>query len=249
MASTQHSPKTHEVASGADFLGSPVVNQLIQRIHLLDANPVQSIQIPIDDNVLWVNSPSPKSERLFHGHSSAHILSRDAIAFQHDINDSQYSLNSRRTQPGLEFSSRNTDVTPQHESSNIWVAEQSLWELPPADLMTLLLDAYFDNAFFPVIHRPLFEKQLREGLHKQEPAFLRLVFLLCANGAKWCDDPRVVDGRWPVSLSAGYHWFKQLELWPRNLLVVPRLTLWDAQSFVVSLKFWDRIFDRQDARF
>ncbi|CAE6469398.1 unnamed protein product [Rhizoctonia solani] len=233
-ASSGHLPEIHKSAPGTNFLGSPALAQLVQRMRLLDAEPGQSIQDLIDDNVLWVDASSTQFERLFHGYSSAHILSRDAIEFRHDINGSQHLPNFRRAHTRSGFLGHRSDMKPHHESSsNAWVVEHSIWELPPDDLMPTLLDAYFDNTFFPVVHRPLFEKQLREELHKREPAFLRLVLLVCANGAKWCDDPRVVDGRWPVSLSAGYRWLKQLELWPRNLLTIPRLTLWDAQGLVI----------------
>ncbi|CAE6338505.1 unnamed protein product [Rhizoctonia solani] len=115
----------------------------------------------------------------------------------------------------------------------LWETEHTLLELPPDDLMPILLNSYFDNTFIPVVHRQLFEKQLREGLHRQEKSFLRLVLLVCANGARWCSDPRVLDERWPVSRSAGHRWFRQFELWHKSVITFHQLSLWDAQLLVL----------------
>ncbi|KAF8754656.1 Fungal specific transcription factor domain [Rhizoctonia solani] len=225
----------HDTSSlQASPLSSPALTELIQRMRLLGTDSCSEGQGLIDSNTLWADSAFTKSyERIFHGHSSTHVLSRDAAAFrqEHSIGDLKNS-SSIGTAWSLPESWRTDRAITQHHEHTLSdrMMEHLLGELPPVDLMPVLLDAYFDNTFFPVIHRPLFVKQLGEGVHRREPSFLRLVFLVCANGARWCDDPRVLDERWPVPLSAGHRWFRQLDLWPRSILSLSRLTLWDAQS-------------------
>jgi hypothetical protein len=97
--------------------------------------------------------------------------------------------------------------------------------------MPILIDVFFKAAFFPVIHRGMFEKQLNDGFHKRNGTFLRIVLLICATGARWCDDPRVLDRRWPVPLSAGYQWFKQLSYGEKSFAEDTKLE--DAQLQVV----------------
>lgn len=45
----------------------------------------------------------------------------------------------------------------------------------------------------PLLHRPTFERAIKEGLHLQDPKFGANVLLVCANGARFCDDPRVLS--------------------------------------------------------
>ncbi|KAF8695720.1 Fungal specific transcription factor domain, partial [Rhizoctonia solani] len=229
----------HDTSSlQASPLSSPALTELIQRMRLLGTDSCSDGQGLVDSNALWADNAFTKSyERVFHGHSSTHVLSRDAAAFrqEHSIGDIQNSSGTS-TAWSLPESSRTDRAVTQHYEHTLSdrMMKHLLGELPPVDLMPVLLDAYFDNTFFPVIHRPLFLKQLGEDVHRREPSFLRLVFLVCANGARWCDDPRVLDERWPVPLSAGHRWFRQLDLWPRSILSLSRLTLWDAQSTVLT---------------
>jgi hypothetical protein len=190
-----------------------------------------------DGNAMWEAAPTNLNHPRYYGHSSSCVLSRDALVLRHDIHSGQpRSSSANRSFPRAEFwySSGIEKKLLQQHAYGLWEAEKMMLELPPKDLMPILLDAYFRNTFFPIIHRQLFETQLRDGVHKQEKTFLRLVLLVCANGARWCDDPRVFDERWPVSRSAGHQWFGQFEMWHRNLVVTNELSLWDAQILVVS---------------
>lgn len=106
-------------------------------------------------------------------------------------------------------------------------------DLPPSDLIPSLLDGYFGNVniILPILHRPLFESQLRDGLHMRDGEFLRLLLVVCAVGARWCDDPRVLEERWPVRLSAGYRWFRSA--YQDYAGVVYRSSLWNVQFLTV----------------
>ncbi|CAE6355079.1 unnamed protein product [Rhizoctonia solani] len=222
-----------QISSGVDLAESPTLSQFIRQSRLAEFG---SKAIVDDENAVWEAASTNLHEPRYYGHSSTCILSRDAIVLRHDCHNGRVSSSlSSGTYLRPEFWNSSAIETRllQQNVHGIWEAEQMMHELPSDDLMPILLDAYFSNTFFPVIHRKLFEKQLRDEGHKREKSFLRLVLLVCANGARWCDDPRVLDERWPVSRSAGHRWSRQFELWHRNLLITNELSLWDAQTLVL----------------
>ena len=94
--------------------------------------------------------------------------------------------------------------------------------LPPPDLMKKLLDAYFlhYNMFIPILHRPTLEQKIKEGLHLRDQGFGAVFLLVCANGSRVIDDPRVQtdDGRVP-----GWQWFEQVETARWTYMERPRL--------------------------
>ena len=65
-------------------------------------------------------------------------------------------------------------------------------DLPSDDLLDHLVGIFFDriNIFFPFLHRPTFELDLKRRKH--ETKFGGLVILLCAAASRYSDDPRVV---------------------------------------------------------
>ncbi|CUA68737.1 putative transcriptional regulatory protein C1683,13c [Schizosaccharomyces pombe 972h-] [Rhizoctonia solani] len=188
-----------------------------------------------DENSVWEAKSANLEARRYYGHSSTCVLSRDAIFLRHDSH-ADYNLSSGLSSnyPRAKFwTPTATEIKRLQRPYELWETENMLLELPSDDLMPTLLNSYFDNTFFPVVHQRLFEKQLREGLHKHDKSFLRLVLLVCANGARWCDDPRVLDERWPISRSAGHRWFRQFELWHKSVVTFHQLSLWDAQVLVL----------------
>lgn len=223
--------------SVSTFLDTPAISRLVQQVRLANVGSTWPNLDVSNEDVVWDASSSTKpDEPRYHGQSSSEVLSRDAGIFRNGYNASILST-VPTTYRRPEFW-RPTTAEMRVLNPSCWELMDGLdRELPPADLLPTLVDAYFDNAFFPVIHRPLFEKQLREGLHLREIAFLRVVLLVCACGARWCDDPRVLDDRWPVSLSAGYRWVRHFTTGRRSL-VGPQLSLWDAQGLVVSVGVW-----------
>lgn len=48
------------------------------------------------------------------------------------------------------------------------------------------------NAYVPVLHLPLFLAALADGLHLRDPEFGSVLLLVCALGARFSDDPRVL---------------------------------------------------------
>lgn len=81
-------------------------------------------------------------------------------------------------------------------------------DFPDDDLLRHLTDVYFDvpNTLFPVLHRPTFERELREGLHKRDWYFGAVVLMVCASASRYTDDPRVLLPGTSDQRSAGWKW-------------------------------------------
>jgi hypothetical protein len=190
-----------------------------------------------DDDAVWDAASSTKQdEPRYHGQSSSEVLFRDASMFRNGYHSDSLLSAVPTTHRRKEFW-RPTMAEKMQLERDPWETEDGLsLELPPEDLLQTLSDAFFKNTMMPIIHRPSFEKQLEQGLHRRNGMFLRVVLLVCANGARWYDDPRALDDRWPVPLSAGYRWFRQFEPWHK--LFVDIISLQDAQLLVVSKVGW-----------
>ncbi|KAF9526530.1 fungal-specific transcription factor domain-containing protein [Crepidotus variabilis] len=105
------------------------------------------------------------------------------------------------------------------------------YTFPPEDLMVSLIDLYFIhlNPLLPVLHRPIFERSIKQGLHLRNTEFGATVLLVCAHGSKYSEDPRVmVDGS-NTWLSSGWNWYKQVRGLGQQL--PPRCTLYTLQVF------------------
>jgi hypothetical protein len=101
----------------------------------------------------------------------------------------------------------------------------------------LLVDLYFINmnSFLPLLHRPTFEKALREGVHHRDDGFAAVVLLVSAVGSRFSDDPRVILEGTNSPHSAGWSWFHQVQMVRRSLFSPP--SLYDLQVYCVSCIF------------
>lgn len=86
-----------------------------------------------------------------------------------------------------------------------------------------LVDLFFAhvNVYFPVLHRPTFERSIGEGLHKRHQEFGSLVLAVCATAARYSDDPRVfIDiSAENTAHTAGWKWFQQVRPMKSSFLV------------------------------
>jgi hypothetical protein len=99
---------------------------------------------------------------------------------------------------------------------------------PPDDLLSKLIDSYFThvNVITPLLHRPSFERSVALGTHLRDADFGEVLLLVCAVGAHYVDDARVLlDG--VTKHSAGWEWFRQVPVMQRSVFTVP--TLYDLQ--------------------
>lgn len=93
------------------------------------------------------------------------------------------------------------------------------FEFPSDDFMPCLIDLYFEkiNLFFPLLHRPTFERSVAEGLHHTDYWFGALLLLVCATGSQYSDDSRVLPEGEVDYRSSGWQWFQQVELARQNI--------------------------------
>ncbi|KAJ6458335.1 fungal-specific transcription factor domain-containing protein [Mycena vitilis] len=110
------------------------------------------------------------------------------------------------------------------------------FHFPPEDLMISLLALYFlnVNSFFPLLHRPTFEKSVAMNQHLSDHGFASTLLLVCALGARYSDDPRVhlLNASFgPV----GSQWFDQV-----HLKLCEQPTLYDLQTFCLTIEYLDR---------
>ncbi|KAJ7647014.1 fungal-specific transcription factor domain-containing protein [Roridomyces roridus] len=101
------------------------------------------------------------------------------------------------------------------------------YSFPEADLLPALVDLYFKevNCYFPVMHRPTFDRKVADGLHLVDPGFAATLLMVCSLGSRFSDDPRILlDGeKGDCYHSAGWKWHNQVRVIPLNLIYKPDL--------------------------
>ncbi|EUC64915.1 fungal specific transcription factor, putative [Rhizoctonia solani AG-3 Rhs1AP] len=174
-------------------------------------------------------------ERRFHGKSSGLMLVKAARSLKQEY------VNAENPDNGPPQQSRR----PEFWRANPWEwidTEDPLWKdkvQPPSDdLRDALIGLFFKhvNAFFPLLHRPLFESNVRDGLHFRDSAFACVLLLVCAVGSRWSDDRRVfLEQDEPLQHSAGWKYFEQVQFLRRSLLTPPKL--FDLQIMALAVMF------------
>ncbi|KJA27601.1 hypothetical protein HYPSUDRAFT_34708 [Hypholoma sublateritium FD-334 SS-4] len=108
---------------------------------------------------------------------------------------------------------------------------------PDDDLIASLIDFYFTqvNCFLPLLHRQTLEKSVAEGLHREDPMFGGVLLLVCAHGARFSDDPRVLAEGTDSPRSSGWRWFEQVHVLRKNLY--RRTTLYELQLQALHVLF------------
>ena len=84
---------------------------------------------------------------------------------------------------------------------------------PPRDLLDELVNLYFVNmnTHCPLLHEPTFKAAVAANEHLRNGGFGATVLLVCAIGARFSRDPRVLlDGSEDYH-SAGWRWFLPVE--------------------------------------
>ena len=102
--------------------------------------------------------------------------------------------------------------------------------------MEHLVENYFANfnIYMPILHRKLFETNIRDGLHLVDEGFGAIVLLTCALGAKFSNDPRVRLEDFDDPHSAGWKWFRPVQV-SRKAIRLQRPRLYDLQIACVSV--------------
>ncbi|KZT67994.1 hypothetical protein DAEQUDRAFT_728533 [Daedalea quercina L-15889] len=205
---------------------------------------------PSDDEVMahqsLINSLqqiklNPTAMRFF-GKSSSIMFVQTAMDLKREYSGKPPTERKETNIPALLEGARRKAFRSLHP----WLAAQ-LQELPrphkqsdfpEESLMNLLIELYFQEVqpFTPLLHRPTFERNIREGLHLEDVGFGSTVLLVCAIGARFTDDPRVCLQDYPENrLSSGWEWFKQVQMIRQSMLAPPRL--YDLQVYCLTAIF------------
>ncbi len=102
-------------------------------------------------------------------------------------------------------------------------------DFPPPDVMAELVDLYFVhlNAYFGLLHRPTFERDLNSGLYLRDRGFGTVVLLVCATGSAWAYGS--LHGQ-PCQ-TPGWQWFDKAS--SANFSFIARPRLYDIQACAV----------------
>ncbi|KAI9511917.1 fungal-specific transcription factor domain-containing protein [Russula earlei] len=125
---------------------------------------------------------------------------------------------------------RMADRRPEFWTQHSWERTASRtdgprYSFPEPDLIDHLVDLFFSriNLLLPLLHRPTFERQLRDGLHLHDQAFASVLLCLCACASRYSDDPRVLLEGCTAWHSSGWKWFAQVQMLRRSLMGPPLL--------------------------
>ncbi|KIM40773.1 hypothetical protein M413DRAFT_446153 [Hebeloma cylindrosporum] len=179
---------------------------------------------------------SPTDVRFF-GKSSGVMLLRTAIELKNEYAGKVFDFcdpekpmvkNQRRefwtVKPWEQAPTRNTPVSTP-------------FDFPDLDLANHCIDLYFkcSNLYFPLLHRPTFDKCVQELLYLTDDNFAPVFLLVCAVGAQYSYDPRVLwDGESSYH-SSGWKWFTQVQTTVRSLTGPPGL--YDLQLYCLCIQF------------
>ncbi|VDB82659.1 unnamed protein product [Peniophora sp. CBMAI 1063] len=184
---------------------------------LLSGNSVASSTDFVNDEediVVKLNKLSEKLKQThignFYGRSSNKALIMNALALDKELG----SVPNIQDAPGelIEI------LRPKFWEEQPWeyrLKEATVrpYKFPDPDLLEHLVDLYFVNIHIslPILHQPTFRLNLKKQLHLSSREFGAVVLLVCANAARYSDDPRVLLPGSDNQHSAGYEWFVQVQ--------------------------------------
>jgi len=198
------------------------------------------------------HSDNANTDRRFFGKSSSFTIVKAAADIKkHYHPESSYIGILRepaitfRSTPDMPAVSYLSCGCPDYGSFHPWAAPLAPYSstytqpftFPPDDLLSSLISLYFTmhNNYTPILHRPTFERTLMDKKHFVDEDFGGIVLLVCAIGARWSKDRSVLldeearaddedegedEEEWH---SAGWKWFKQVQIGRKALFSPPAL--------------------------
>ncbi|KAJ7105824.1 fungal-specific transcription factor domain-containing protein [Mycena epipterygia] len=161
--------------------------------------------------------------QAFHGKSSDAMLVKAAVLLREGYEEKETMWTSRR----MHYWTFNPAKNPVGVRQYVF---------PDADLLSTLVDLYFANTsiYYPLLHRPTFERAIADGLHMQDSSFGAVVLVVCAIGSRFSDDERVCPpGEEP--LRCGWQYFDQLPHVIDHMFARP--TLYQMQYYCLATLF------------
>ncbi|KAJ6553299.1 fungal-specific transcription factor domain-containing protein [Mycena capillaripes] len=160
----------------------------------------------------------------FQGKSSGAMLVKAAIQLREGYEEKDIGWSSRR----MHYWTYNP---VKHKVPHV-----GPFVFPESDLLQSLIDLYFfhQNLYFPVLHKPSFQRDVADGLHIRDSSFGTVVLLVCAIGARYSDDARVSPpGSEP--LRCGWEFFDQIPFNLEHLFETP--TVHHLQYYCLATSF------------
>ncbi|KAF9256487.1 hypothetical protein L218DRAFT_991408 [Marasmius fiardii PR-910] len=166
----------------------------------------------------------------YYGRSSNAMLTQLALDLKHE-NTLNPRMTGLQSQPGSQHHGG--------EWEDFWEDSHSLQEysFPEDDLLDELVNLYFQriNLYFPLLHRPTFDRLIADNLHRWDDSFAGVLLLVCANAARYSNDPRVCLSDSDSWLSAGWKWFSQVEVVRKTIYAPARL--YDLQFYCLYCEY------------
>jgi hypothetical protein len=122
----------------------------------------------------------------------------------------------------------NNPCLPQWDDHSI----VSHLSFPDSALTSSLISLYFSNvnAFIPVLHRPIFEEAVSQGLHMLQDDFASTLLLVCALGSLYLADSSMYN---QDRRKLAWNFYNQVELCGHSLRRQP--TTYDLQAYCVRI--------------
>ncbi|KAJ3512942.1 hypothetical protein NLJ89_g3232 [Agrocybe chaxingu] len=215
------------------------VNQEIDRLTAEDEDNPQTLSRNDDDHLERMLSVdlsklklSPPLNRFF-GQSSSVQLILTALDLKKEYTGQEVDLPKFYCFRRDEFWA----IPPWVSSNAERCSDLPTYAFPPGDLMPSLIDAYFEqiNYFLPLLHRPTFDRDIRENLHISDPMFGATLLQVCALGARYSNDPRVLADGTAEPRSAGWRWHEQVS--PMRKSLFKKTTLHELQMLTLYILF------------
>ncbi|KZP00590.1 hypothetical protein CALVIDRAFT_533589 [Calocera viscosa TUFC12733] len=231
----QHSSQSRQAPAGIPL----PVNPDPREDDLYSSDDDLIIQGPLTERMK--NLDLMASQRRYHGKSSGFMLVAAARDLKREYTGGAPSPVDMEMPIEANLRNRRPEFWQPYEwEMRTWSLQEwkPLVEWPEEDLMNSLIELYFQNVnnFWPLLHRPTFDKLIAEKMHEKDMTFTAVVMLLLAVGSRFSDDNRVLlDPNTKFRHSAGWKYFEQVKSFRKTIMARP--TLFDLQIFVLSCIF------------
>ncbi|KAF9072557.1 fungal-specific transcription factor domain-containing protein [Rhodocollybia butyracea] len=92
--------------------------------------------------------------------------------------------------------------------------ESPPYSFPDPDLLALLVRLFFEkiHPYFPMLHRPSFEKSVSEGLHMTDKGFGAVLLMVCSLASQQSNDLRTLSEGTDSEHSQGWRYYRQIQV-------------------------------------
>ncbi|KAH7875845.1 fungal-specific transcription factor domain-containing protein [Lentinula edodes] len=234
---------------------------------LLAVNRLQLVSNPppgsyLDSDVHAIEGLSEHLQRLtfanakdrHFGGSSSLMLVKTAIDIKNEYSNSSISSSNEDSSKeqndyeGVDSDYKRPEFWIIHPWQNLPEDDTPPFVFPDADLINSLASLYFThvNAYFPILHEPLFLRSISLDLHREDRNFGALVLAVCSLGARFSHDERIYEDGVNQShemgsthgaseQSIGWKWIRQIQPVRRTFTAPP--SLYEIQLYQIYVFF------------